>query len=154
MKREQIGPCLPPAFTTPAHIPVHPNRGQQPQPCGSPPGARFLSYEDQVSSGRVPDPTKGLEDPMDCPLPVRDLAGDARLAQKLRQDELLPLGSRMRLAVELCASDKIARLAHPSALCDNATGNYRTLTIMAAHLLWSQPNATSPNSMRSSTSSF
>ena len=81
------------------------------------------------------------------------LAGDARLTQGLRQDELLPLGSRirMRLAMDYAASDELhACLTHlldsagnptlmsealKTTLCDHAAGNYRTLTTMAAHLL-------------------
>jgi general secretion pathway protein A len=47
------------------------------------------------------------------PLPVRDLAGDARLTKRLRQDELLPLGLRMRLATDYTASDELhACLTH------------------------------------------
>ncbi|MCP4536476.1 MAG: ATP-binding protein [Chloroflexi bacterium] len=81
------------------------------------------------------------------------LAGDARLNNKLRRDELLPLGSRIRtrLAMEYAGREELAGcLKHllatagnaalmtpelKSALCDHAVGNYRVLTGMAAELL-------------------
>ncbi len=81
------------------------------------------------------------------------LAGDARLHTKLRRDELLPLGSRIRIRLlmeyadrnELMACLKYlldtagnANLMTPElmqALCDHALGNYRVLTTMAAELL-------------------
>lgn len=81
------------------------------------------------------------------------LAGDARLNNKLRRDELLPLGSRMRtrLAMEYADRDELmACLKHLLAtagsaslmtpelmqtLCDHACGNYRVLSAMAAELL-------------------
>ena len=81
------------------------------------------------------------------------LAGDARLTTKLRRDELLPLGSRIRarLIMEYADRDElIACLKHLLAtagnaglmtpelmqtLCDHAVGNYRVLTSMAAELL-------------------
>lgn len=81
------------------------------------------------------------------------LAGDARLTTKLRRDELLPLGSRIRtrLVMEyadrseltaclkhLLASAGNANLMTPElmqTLCDHAVGNYRVLTGMAAELL-------------------
>ena len=81
------------------------------------------------------------------------LAGDARLSAKLRRDELLPLGSRLRtrLAMEyadrkellaclkhLLASAGNANLMTPElmqTLCDHAVGNHRVLTSMAAELL-------------------
>lgn len=80
-------------------------------------------------------------------------AGDARLNHKLRRDELLPLGSRIRtrLVMEYAARDELAaclehllasagnaRLVTPelaATLCDHAAGNYRILTGMAAELL-------------------
>jgi len=80
-------------------------------------------------------------------------SGDARLSEKLRRDELLPLGSRirMRLAMDYAASEELnACLTHllegagnptlmtealKTTLCDHAAGNYRTLTTMAANLL-------------------
>ena len=81
------------------------------------------------------------------------LAGDARLSAKLRRDELLPLGSRLRtrLAMEyadrkellaclkhLLASAGNANLMTPElmqTLCDHAVGNHRVLTSIAAELL-------------------
>jgi len=81
------------------------------------------------------------------------LAGDARLTSKLRRDELLPLGSRIRsrLAMEYADRTELmdalkhllstagnANLMTPElmqALCDHAVGNYRVLTSMAAELL-------------------
>jgi general secretion pathway protein A len=81
------------------------------------------------------------------------LAGDARLTDKLRRDEFLPLGSRirMRLGMEYASRDELfACLSHlletagnatcmtealKTTLCDHAAGNYRTLTTMAANLL-------------------
>lgn len=81
------------------------------------------------------------------------LAGDNRLTNKLRRDELLPLGSRIRtrLLMEYAARDELmaclqhlqssagnAGLMTPElmkALCDHALGNYRVLTSMAAELL-------------------
>ena len=81
------------------------------------------------------------------------LAGDARLIDKLRREELIPLGSRIRtrLATEHASRDELlAGLNHLLAgagnaslmttalrqtLCDHAAGNYRILTPMAAELL-------------------
>jgi len=81
------------------------------------------------------------------------LAGDARLLDKLRREELIPLGSRIRtrLATEHASRDELlqglshllteagnASLMTPSlrqTLCDHAAGNYRILTTMAAELL-------------------
>jgi type II secretory pathway predicted ATPase ExeA len=81
------------------------------------------------------------------------LAGDARLLEKLRQEDLIPLGSRMRtrLATEFASRDELlACLDHLLAqagnaslmtqalrntLCDHAAGNFRILTTMAAELL-------------------
>ena len=62
------------------------------------------------------------------------LAGDARLPEKLRREELVPLGSRIRtrLATEH-ASLMTPELRH--TLCDHAAGNYRILTTLAAELL-------------------
>ncbi len=80
-------------------------------------------------------------------------AGDSRLSTKLRRDELLPLGSRIRtrLVMEYAARDELmaclkhlqlsagnASLMSPElmkTLCDHALGNYRVLTSMAAELL-------------------
>lgn len=81
------------------------------------------------------------------------LAGDARLTEKLRRDELLPLGSRIRtrLGLEHASREELAAcLTHLlgsagnvslmtpqlcQTLCDHAAGNYRVLTTMAAELL-------------------
>jgi general secretion pathway protein A len=81
------------------------------------------------------------------------LAGDARLIDKLRREELIPLGSRIRtrLATEHASREElVASLDHLLAgagnaslmtpqlrhtLCDHAAGNYRILTTMAAELL-------------------
>jgi general secretion pathway protein A len=81
------------------------------------------------------------------------LAGDARLIDKLRREELIPLGSRIRtrLATEHASREELlASLTHLLAgagnaslmtpqlrhtLCDHAAGNYRILTTMAAELL-------------------
>ena len=81
------------------------------------------------------------------------LAGDARLIEKLRREDLIPLGSRIRtrLATEFASRDELqACLAHLLAgagnaslmtpalqqtLCDHAAGNYRILTTLAAELL-------------------
>ncbi len=81
------------------------------------------------------------------------LAGDGRLPEALRRDELLPLGSRIRIRLvmeyadrnELMACLKYlldtagnASLMTPElmqTLCDHALGNYRVLTGMAAELL-------------------
>jgi len=81
------------------------------------------------------------------------LAGDARLTTKLRRDELLPLGSRLRTRLVMEYADRNALLAclkHLLAsagnatlmspelmhtLCDHAVGNYRVMTGMAAELL-------------------
>jgi len=81
------------------------------------------------------------------------LAGDARLIEKLRREELIPLGSRIRtrLATEHASREELNEaLTHLLAgagnaslmtqqlrhtLCDHAAGNYRILTTMAAELL-------------------
>ncbi len=81
------------------------------------------------------------------------MAGDARLTEKLRREELIPLGSRIRtrLATEFASRDELlACLEHllvgagnaslmtqqlRHTLCDHAAGNYRILTTMAAELL-------------------
>lgn len=81
------------------------------------------------------------------------MAGDARLLEKLRREELIPLGSRIRtrLATEFASRDELlACLAHllgaagnaslmtlplQHTLCDHAAGNFRILTTMAAELL-------------------
>ena len=81
------------------------------------------------------------------------LAGDGRLNDKLRRDELLPLGSRVRLRLhtEYARPEELRetllylleRAGNPNlmtaeliqTLCDHAMGNYRALTIMAGELL-------------------
>jgi type II secretory pathway predicted ATPase ExeA len=81
------------------------------------------------------------------------LAGDARLPEKLRREELVPLGSRIRtrLATEPASREELAAclqhltneagnasLMSPGlqhTLCDHAVGNYRILTTLAAELL-------------------
>lgn len=81
------------------------------------------------------------------------LAGDGRLTHKLRRDDLLPLGSRIRtrLPMEYAATDELmACLKHlldgagntslmtaelMKTLCDHAVGNLRVLNGLAAELL-------------------
>jgi len=81
------------------------------------------------------------------------LAGDERLQHKLRRDELLPLGSRMRVRLAMhyaerdellaCLKHLLDTAGNPSLmsqalienLCDHAAGNYRVLSTMAAQLL-------------------
>ncbi len=83
------------------------------------------------------------------------LSGDARLLDKLRREELIPLGSRIRtrLATGVATRDELlAGLDHLLAsagnaslmtqplrdtLCDHAAGNYRIFIAMAAELLMS-----------------
>ena len=81
------------------------------------------------------------------------LAGDGRLAERLRSDEFLHLGSRMRvrLAIERatpqdlqdCLRHALQQAGAPTlmtpeviaTLCDHAQGNLRALMIMAGELL-------------------
>jgi len=81
------------------------------------------------------------------------IVGDARLIEKLRREELIPLGSRIRtrLATEHASRDELlACLEHllkgagnpglmtqqlRQTLCDHAAGNLRILTTLAAELL-------------------
>jgi len=81
------------------------------------------------------------------------LAGDGRLSSKLRGEDLLPLGSRIRVRLQLeyasrdelmaCLKHLISSAGNASlmtselcqTLCDHAVGNYRVLTNMAAELL-------------------
>ena len=81
------------------------------------------------------------------------MAGDHRLTNKLRRDDLLPLGSRIRtrLIMEYAGRDELlaclkhllktagnSRLMTPelmNTLCDHAVGNYRVLTTLGAELL-------------------
>ena len=81
------------------------------------------------------------------------LAGDARLLEKFKREELIPLGSRIRtrLATEAATPEQLlqcldfvlaacgnaslmsATLKH--TLCDHAAGNYRVLSTLAGELL-------------------
>jgi general secretion pathway protein A len=81
------------------------------------------------------------------------LAGDPRLVEKFRSDELLPLASRMRVKLHLdrATPDELAQCLHHcmatagatklmtpelvATLCEHAAGNYRTLMTMASELL-------------------
>ena len=81
------------------------------------------------------------------------LAGDGRLADRLRSDEFLPLDSRMRVRLAMeratpqdlqdCLRHALQQAGAPAlmtgeviaALCDHAQGNLRTLMIMADELL-------------------
>lgn len=81
------------------------------------------------------------------------LAGDQRLNEKLRCDELIPLGSRIRLRfnTEYASTEQLMQtLQHlltnagnprlmtqelMHTLCDHAMGNYRALCTMAGELL-------------------
>lgn len=81
------------------------------------------------------------------------LAGDGRLAHKLRREELLPLGSRIRVRMHLeyasreelmaCLKHLVTSAGNASlmtsglcaTLCDHSVGNYRVLTTMAGELL-------------------
>jgi general secretion pathway protein A len=90
------------------------------------------------------------------------LAGDARLAEKLQREALLPLKSRLRtrLVTEYASRDELAAcLEHlvttagnaalmtaplRHTLCDHAAGHYRVLTTMAAELLSSAAHQEQP----------
>lgn len=81
------------------------------------------------------------------------LAGDARLPEMFRSEELMPLGSRMRVRLvheyatreELreCLAHRLAQAGNPAlatpplldTLCEHAAGNYRVLFTMAGELL-------------------
>ena len=81
------------------------------------------------------------------------LAGDQRLSEKLRHDDLRPLGSRIRLRLAMdavtgeelnaCLSHLLEQAGNPtlmtealkSTICDHAIGNYRAMTTIAANLL-------------------
>jgi general secretion pathway protein A len=81
------------------------------------------------------------------------LAGDARLTEKLRREELLPLGSRIRTRIVMeyatrdellaCLDHLLATAGNPKlmtselmhTLCDHALGNYRVMSTLAAELL-------------------
>lgn len=80
-------------------------------------------------------------------------AGDQRLGDKLRRDDLIPLGSRIRVRfnTEYASTEQLMqglqhlvtsagnpRLMTPElmqTLCDHAIGNYRALCTMAGELL-------------------
>jgi general secretion pathway protein A len=80
-------------------------------------------------------------------------AGDGRLLEKLRREELLPLGSRMRTRLTMepasreelvaCLTNLMRTAGNPSlmtkplveTLADHAMGNYRVMTTLAAELL-------------------
>lgn len=81
------------------------------------------------------------------------LAGDGRLTERLRHDELRPLNSRIRLRLAMdyatgeelnaCLNHLLEQAGNPtlmtealkSTICDHAGGNYRTMTTIAANLL-------------------
>lgn len=81
------------------------------------------------------------------------LVGDARLPDKLRREDLVPLGSRIRarLAIEYASREELlaclnhllagagnASLMTPGlrqTLCDHAAGNYRILMTLAGEML-------------------
>lgn len=81
------------------------------------------------------------------------LAGDNRLNEKLRRDELMPLGSRIRIRLQqnsvkpnellnvleylldAAGNPNLMTQTLKQTLCDHAMGNYRVLTTMAAELL-------------------
>jgi type II secretory pathway predicted ATPase ExeA len=83
------------------------------------------------------------------------LAGDKRLIEKLRHDDLLPLGSRIRTRLEMeyasrdelrgCLQHLLKSAGNPTLmsdelinmLCEHAIGNYRILIGMASELLCS-----------------
>ena len=81
------------------------------------------------------------------------LAGDRRLLEKLRSDDLLPLASRMRVRLSLeratpdeleeCLRHALAKAGAPklmtselvTALCEHAAGNLRAMMMMADEML-------------------
>lgn len=81
------------------------------------------------------------------------LAGDTRLVEKFRSDDLLPLASRMRVKLNLdratpeeleqclrhcmtkAGATKLMTTELVATLCEHAAGNYRTLMTMANELL-------------------
>jgi general secretion pathway protein A len=87
------------------------------------------------------------------PLLAVVLAGDARLTEALKHEDLLPLGSRIRCRLTLdyasrdelaaCLEHLLASAGNPAlmspvlkqTLCDHSGGNFRVLTNLAAQLL-------------------
>jgi general secretion pathway protein A len=81
------------------------------------------------------------------------LAGDRRLTEKLRHDDLRPIASRIRLRLAMdsatgselsaCLSHLLEQAGNPtlmtealkSTICDHALGNYRAMTTIASNLL-------------------
>jgi general secretion pathway protein A len=81
------------------------------------------------------------------------LAGDRRLMEKMRHDDLRPLDSRIRLRLTMdpatgeelnvCLNHLLEKAGNPtlmtsalkSAICDHALGNYRAMTTIADNLL-------------------
>jgi type II secretory pathway predicted ATPase ExeA len=81
------------------------------------------------------------------------LAGDGRLPEKFRAEELMPLGSRIRVRMLLqpastqelldCLRHALAQAGNPqlmtqelmTTLCEHAAGNYRILMTLAGELL-------------------
>ena len=65
------------------------------------------------------------------------LAGDARLSEKLRRDELLPLDLKTCLThlLDRAGNPTLMTEALKTTLCDHAAGNYRALMTIAANLL-------------------
>ena len=81
------------------------------------------------------------------------LAGDSRLTDKLRREELIPLGSRVRIRMhqdhieteqllqvlehllEQAGNPSLMTAPLKQTLCEHAMGNYRVLATMAAELL-------------------
>jgi hypothetical protein len=103
-----------------------------------------------LSELRLPASARFDPQPLLCVV----LSGDARLPDKLRrEEELIPLGSRIRtrLATGVATREELlACLEHPltsagnaslitkqrrNTLCDHAAGNYRIFIGMAAELL-------------------
>ncbi len=81
------------------------------------------------------------------------LAGDARLLEKLKREELIPLGSRIRtrltteaatpaelghcldFMLDACGNANLMSKQLKHTLCEHAAGNYRVLTTLAGELL-------------------
>ena len=136
-------------------------------------GAKILrqSWQRQIDSALtrpvlIVDEAQEMQSPVLCELRLLSsaqldsyllltvvLAGDGRLVERLRSDELLPLGSRMRvrLAIERAApqdlQDCLSHALHQAGaptlmtpeliatLCDHAQGNLRALMNIAGELL-------------------